>query len=191
MTDDVFISYAREDVAAAREVKDYLAARGFCVWLDVDEILPGERWRAAIERALAQASFVLVCLSTRSVGKRGFVQRELKIALDALQETLDEDIYLVPVRFDDCEIPRQLKDIQYIDLFEEGGAERLLKALEVGLDRRARTESRDKADPVLRLEEPAPAIDAGSLPAIELADLGGGGFIQRFAGLKRVASGNS
>jgi hypothetical protein len=67
----VFLSYAREDEARVVALYDGLAAAGFKPWLDKKDILPGEKWELAIERALRQAKTILICLSPNSVSKRG------------------------------------------------------------------------------------------------------------------------
>jgi hypothetical protein len=59
-------------------------------------------------------------LSSNSVAKRGWVQRELKNALYKQEEFRESDVYLVPVRLDDCSISDlRLERIQYVDLFPE------------------------------------------------------------------------
>jgi len=69
------------------------------------------------------------------VRKRGFVQREIRQALDLWQEKLEEDIYLIPVRFDDCVVPAALAGFQWVDVFDfsEEALQRLLHALRKGL----------------------------------------------------------
>jgi hypothetical protein len=49
---------------------------------------------------------------------------------------LDSDIYLIPARLEDCEVPERLGDFQWVDLFEEDGWTRLVKAIQEGLKRR-------------------------------------------------------
>ncbi len=50
---------------------------------------------------------------------------------------LDSDIYLIPVRLEDCEVPESLRDFQWVNLFEEKGWTLLAKAIQVGMERRA------------------------------------------------------
>ena len=78
----VFLSYAREDEVEVSSLYQTLTAAGFKPWLDKVDILPGEKWEQAIDRALRQAKLVLICLSSHSVKKRGWVQREIKRARD-------------------------------------------------------------------------------------------------------------
>ena len=49
---------------------------------------------------------------------------------------LDSDIYLIPVRLEECEIPEELREHQGVDLFKEDGWTRLVEALQVGMERR-------------------------------------------------------
>jgi len=102
------------------------------------DILPGEQWKSRIPQAIRCSDFFLVCLSANSVDKRGWIQKEIKEALDTWQEMLDSDIYLIPVRLEDCRVPEGLSAFQWVNLFEEDSWTRLMEAIRVGLERRAR-----------------------------------------------------
>jgi ActR/RegA family two-component response regulator len=102
--------------------------------MDREDITPGEKWRISITRAIKHSSFFLACLSVNSVDRRGFLQREIKQALDICQELLDSDIYLIPIRLEDCEIPESLREYQAVDLFKEYGLTRLLDAIKKGIE---------------------------------------------------------
>jgi formylglycine-generating enzyme required for sulfatase activity len=175
----IFISYAREDEQAVRRLHRKLIDAGFEPWLDKVDLLPGEQWQPAIEKALREADFLIICLSNTSVQKRGFVQREFKTALDLWQDKLSHDIYLIPVRLEHCEPPGELSKFQWLDLFdEENEWPRLIRALQVGMQRRGRTiQVTPPADPARtpsKVAPPAPIIikprgddppkDAASLP---------------------------
>lgn len=80
----VFISYAREDSAMARRLYGDLAASGHTPWLDSENLLPGERWRRAIQLAIKESDYFLALLSSSSVSKRGFVQKEVLAAIEVL-----------------------------------------------------------------------------------------------------------
>jgi len=135
----IFISYAREDEARVKELYQQLAKAGIQPWLDREHIIPGMKWGPIIKRALKQSDFVLVCLSTTSINKRGFLQREIKQALEQAEEKLEHDVYLIPARLDDCEVPDALSEIQWVDLFEDDGWRWLMKAIEYGLKQRGKT----------------------------------------------------
>jgi hypothetical protein len=133
----IFLSYAREDEKKVGNLYQKLSAAGFKPWMDIKDILPGEQWKPCIQKAIRGSDFFLVCLSANSASKRGWVQREMKQALDLWQEKLDSDIYLIPIRLEDCEAPESLGDFQSVNLFEEDGWTRLVKAIKVGMERRA------------------------------------------------------
>jgi hypothetical protein len=137
----IFLSYAREDKAEVERLYQKLSDAGFEPWIDTKDILPGEQWKSSIQKAIRRSDFFLACLSKNSVSKRGWIQKEIKGALDMWEEKLDSDIYLIPVRLEDCEVPERLRDFQWVDLFEEDGWTRLVEAIQVGMERRAEEES--------------------------------------------------
>lgn len=114
----IFISYGREDADAARRVYRDLKDAGLDPWLDVECLKPGQQWRLEIRRAIRKCRYFLVLLSTRTTSRRGFVHKELTDALDLLDSYPDSEIYLLPVRLDDCEPPRdRLRDLHWTDMF--------------------------------------------------------------------------
>lgn len=127
---NIFLCHASEDKTAVLKLKQQLLDVGTAPWIDKDKLLPGQDWKLEIERALSRSDIVLVCLSKVSVKKTGFVQRELKIALDAAAERPEGQIFIVPARLDECDPPDSLRKIQRVDLFESDGFERLVQALE-------------------------------------------------------------
>lgn len=133
----IFISYARADREKVKELYRRLSDEGFQPWLDAEDIIPGENWMSAIQKAIRNSDFFLACLSKNSVNRRGMIQKEIMQALDAWQEKLASDIYLIPVRLEDCEVPQGLQEFQWVDLFEKDGLPRLLMALKLGVARRA------------------------------------------------------
>ncbi len=146
----IFISYAREDESAVRRLYRKLSDAGFIPWMDKVDLLPGEQWRPAIEKALREADFLIICLSNTSVQKRGFVRREFRAALDLWQEKHDDDIYIIPVRLENCDPPDELDRFQWLDLFEDDEWPRLIRALQEGMRRRGKTA---RVRPIV---EPAP-----------------------------------
>ena len=128
----VFISYAHEDFDMAKRLYEDLKKANLKPWLDKESLRPGERWRAAIENAIRKSRYFIPLLSSNSIGKRGFVQRELKEGLEVLKEFPESDIYVIPVRLDDCDISNQeLEEINYVDLFPrwEEGLNKILTAM--------------------------------------------------------------
>ena len=124
----VFIVYAREDLDTARKLAVDLKEHGFNPWLDVDEITPGQVWQKAVLRSLEESAAALVLVSEH-LNKKGFVQEELKVALDTLQERQKDLSPVVPVRLDDSPVPERLSHVQWVNLFDKNGLERLFIGL--------------------------------------------------------------
>ncbi len=132
----IFLCHASEDKPQVREVYARLKRLGFSPWLDEEEILPGQGWDYEIERALETSDFVLVFLSTRSVEKMGYVQREFRRALYHAEEMPEGRIHTIPVKLDNCAVPRRFSRHQWANLFEEGAFDRIVRALHYGLEQR-------------------------------------------------------
>lgn len=129
----IFISYAREDSEAARRLYDDLKKSGLIPWLDKESLIPGQNWKNSIKIAIKNSRFVIAILSSNSVGKRGYIQKEFKYGLDVLDEFPESQIFVIPVRLDDCEVPyEKLKDIEHVDLFPDWnkGLQSLIRAME-------------------------------------------------------------
>lgn len=137
-TVQIFLCCAREDEEKVEKLHQELSDAGFKPWMDKKDILPGEMWEVSIQKAIQGSDFFLMCLSANSVDKRGWIQREIKQALDIWQEMLEDDIYLIPVRLEDCEVPENLRKFQWVNLFGEDGWTQLVKAIQVGMERRAK-----------------------------------------------------
>lgn len=131
-TSQIFLSYSRHDGEQVEKVYDELLSRRFRPWMDTKDIFAGEEWKKSIRRAIRKSDFFVACLSKNAVGKRGFLRTEIQDALEIWKEKREDDIYLIPVRLDDCEIPENLQHLQWVDLFAQDGLSRLVKAIEVG-----------------------------------------------------------
>jgi hypothetical protein len=76
-------------------------------------------------------------MSKRSVLKQGYVQKEFRLALNALAERPPSGIYFIPLRLDECELPDlqipelsiNLRRIQWLDYWKPDGPERLLRSI--------------------------------------------------------------
>jgi hypothetical protein len=131
----VFISYAREDSNSALRLYEDLKTRtNFQPWLDKEDLLPGQNWDLEIRKAVKNSRYFVALFSSTSVSKRGYVQREFRKAIDTLDEFPEGEIFAIPVRLYDCEIPyEKLRNIQYVDLFPDWyeGLRRLLRTFDV------------------------------------------------------------
>jgi hypothetical protein len=137
----VFIAYVQEDALAARHLYRDLGARGFSPWLDKKKLLPGQNWPRAIEAAIETSDFFIPCFSRNSVSKRGFFHVELRFALECASRLPLDEIFVLPVRLDDCALPRSLQAyIHSVDLFPEWekGVETITAAMQQQMEARGR-----------------------------------------------------
>jgi hypothetical protein len=128
----VFVGYVEEDLETVRRLCDALRRGGFAPWLDKEQLLPGQNWPRAIERALDLSDFFVGCFSARSVMKRGQFQAELRWALDCASRMPLDETFVIPVRLENCEIPGPIRSkLQYVDLFPDfdRGVARVVKAI--------------------------------------------------------------
>jgi hypothetical protein len=126
---EVFISYAKEDIQMVQEIYSKLLDEGFSPWLDREKLMPGHDWELEIEKAIQSSDIFLACLSSLSVSKTGFVQAEWKRALTVAERMPEGKIFIIPVRLDECEVPRSLRHLQWVDYFSPYGKEKLYKAI--------------------------------------------------------------
>ncbi len=121
----VFISYAHEDIDSALKIYEQLKAiEGVDPWFDKESLLPGIKWRPAIKKAIRESDFFLALLSQRSISKRGYVQTEMKEALEIWDQFPEDKAFLIPIRLEDCYPSyEKLREVQYQDFFLTGIAD--------------------------------------------------------------------
>jgi cold shock CspA family protein len=120
MTASVFISYAREDWPFVEKLRADLQREGVKTWVDRFNLIPGQPWEKAIVKAIGECDYFIAVLSVRSVSKRGFVQREIREALEVADTYPEGHIFVIPVRIDDCEPSFDgLKKLHRADLFPD------------------------------------------------------------------------
>lgn len=186
----VFLCHASQDKPVVRELYRRLLSEAWIdPWLDEEKLLPGQDWDMEIEKAVEAADVVIVCLSGTSVSKEGYIQRELKFALDVALEKPEDTIFVIPVRLDDCELPRRIRSWQYVDYFpaeqKERAVQRLFQSLKVRHGQVDEDKSVKKSEETLPLDpstkkEKAPLPSEGlarptgakSLPSISRVDMG-------------------
>jgi tetratricopeptide (TPR) repeat protein len=133
----VFLCYSKNDAKIVRDLYEKLRAEPWIQpWLDEEELFPGMDWNLEIQKAIRETDAIIVCLSNGSITKEGYVQREIKTALDYSDEKPEGMVYVIPIRLEECEPPQRLSKWHYADYFE-GQRERGLQRLLVSLKRRA------------------------------------------------------
>ncbi len=127
----VFLCHAKADKEQVRNLHTFLRGQGHKPWLDEEDLIPGTEWEPAIKREISQSHIMLVCLSRLSVEKTGFVQKEIRLALDVADRQPEGAIFIIPVRLEECEVPDRLGKWHWLDLFAVNGHEKLLTSLRI------------------------------------------------------------
>ncbi len=123
----IFISYSRQDKGFVDQLVQDLKQNNFEIWIDREDIVGGERWRAQIVEAIRSCEAFLLILSPRSVGSDN-ISKELSLAEKNKRR-------IIPVIYQDCEIPAQmdyqLAELQQVSLVENysRGLQQLVKAM--------------------------------------------------------------
>ncbi len=111
----VFISYAREDLKAARKVYWKLKHRGHEPWMDDYSLIKGVDWKEEVSKAILESEFFVAVLSKTSVSKTGFVQVEVHKASKEQLKRPEGVVYFIPFKIDDCEVPIKISKFNYVD----------------------------------------------------------------------------
>lgn len=125
----IFLCHSSGDKPAVKELYDDLKADGYSPWLDTENLFPGQDWEAEIKKAVRNSHVVVVCLSHDAVTKAGFVQKEIKFALDVADEQPEGRIFMIPARLEDCKVPDRLSRWHWVNLFDNNGYNNLLASL--------------------------------------------------------------
>ena len=120
----VFISYVRENEAAAERVAKALRESGIDVWIDRDSIVPGDRWKQEIRKAIQNGACFVACFSKEySARSKTYMNEELTVAIEELRQRPTDRGWFIPIKLSTCEIPDRdigagasLLDIQWLDL---------------------------------------------------------------------------
>ena len=134
----VFLCHSSNDKPAVREIYQRLKSETWIeLWLDEEELYPGQDWDLEIEKAVEKTDAVLVFLSNNSVSKEGYVQRELRMILRMAEMKPEGAVFSIPLRLEDCSVPRRLSMWQYLDLFPESRKDWVYERMLGGLKIRA------------------------------------------------------
>ena len=126
----VFLSYAKEDKDFVLECYEELKRKNFNPWMDEHDLLPGQAWDECIKANMGDTDVVLVFMSSESVSKIGYVQRELKYFADKRKNYPEGFIYLIPIQLDTCKVPDTIaSEIQFININRDLTSKEWAKAL--------------------------------------------------------------
>jgi len=125
---DLFLSYSSRDAEIVERLARDLRNHQITVWLDKWEILVGDNVTEKIQAGIQEARYVGIWLTNESVHSR-WVSKEWFSAI--FQEVSKQNVQILPLLGERCEIPLFLADKSYADFSEsyQGGLNELLKTL--------------------------------------------------------------
>lgn len=125
---NIFLCHASKDKPQVRDYYHRLIDDGYPAWIDEEKLQPGRAWKLEIEKAIQNSNVVIIFLSKKSVDKEGYVQREISDAVE-LAEKNTKSTLIIPVRLEDCSIPKKLSNWTSVDLYQKNGFIKLKKIL--------------------------------------------------------------
>jgi hypothetical protein len=126
---NIFLIHAHIDKETVRKLYLRLASDGLNVWFDAERLQPGQDWQNEIRDALLKCDVVIVCLSRGFDKQHGYRHEELKLALEKANFLPDDEVFIIPVRLEKCDMPESLRHLHRVDLFKAGGYKKLVGAL--------------------------------------------------------------
>jgi len=118
----VFLSYAREDAAAALRIADALRAFGVEIWFDQNELRGGDAWDASIRQQIRGCALFVAVISAHTQRRReGYFRREWNLAVERTQDMAHNAPFVLPVVIDDtseaeASIPDAFRRVQWTRL---------------------------------------------------------------------------
>ena len=97
----VFISYAREDLAAVQKLKAGLDAAGITTWFDMERLESGDDYDRKIRQNIARCSFFLPVVSATTQRRlEAYFRREWSYAVDRARNIAEGAVFILPVCID-------------------------------------------------------------------------------------------
>jgi hypothetical protein len=118
----VFISYAREDLAAVQLIKAGLEAAGITTWFDFDRLEVGDDYDRKIQRNIARCSYFIPVVSVTTQRRlEGYFRREWSYAIDRVRNMADGALFILPVTIDatsaaEALVPDKFKALHFTHL---------------------------------------------------------------------------
>jgi hypothetical protein len=116
-TFDVFLSHSSVDNPWVIQLKDALQRYGVSVWLDRDEIRPGDLFVKALETGLEQSWAVALIVSPEAIAS-GWLEEEYARAM-SLAQNKQRPLQLIPVLLRDSTVPGFLQGRHLVDFRDE------------------------------------------------------------------------
>lgn len=134
---DVFLSHATLDKPVVEELARLLKKAGFEPWLDKWNLIPGEPWQEAIEKALEECATCAVCLGPSGTGP--WQNEEMRAAIDRRVSDRSRHFRVIPVllphseRGEPSRLPAFLRATTWVEFRDTLGDENALHRLIRGI----------------------------------------------------------
>lgn len=106
-----FVSYRSTDRLFALDLVERLEARGFNLYIDQRELLPGDELAASLQEAIAASRAALVLVSKKWL-ESPWCRKEMSVLL---HQAIESGTRVIAVRLDECELPPMLASTVWID----------------------------------------------------------------------------
>ncbi|MBZ5571676.1 MAG: TIR domain-containing protein [Acidobacteriia bacterium] len=124
---DVFLSHSSKDKMVVHAVAERLRADGLRVWLDDQEIRPGDNILAKIDDGLERSRVLVLCMSANAFGSDW---AQLEAGTFRFRDPLNKERRFIPLRLDDAPIKGSLAQFLYINWLSEDSEEEYARLLE-------------------------------------------------------------
>ena len=121
-TKAVFLSYAREDTAAAQRIGEALRSQGIEVWFDQSELRGGDAWDGKIKKQIRDCLLFLPFVSQQTQARaEGYFRREWKLAVERTHDMAAGVAFILPIVIDetreaDAAVPEEFMRYQWSHL---------------------------------------------------------------------------
>ncbi len=144
---DVFLSYSHIDQYWTAKLKKDLLQYKVKVWLDSDEIRPGDAIVNSLERAIPNCRAVALIVSPESI-KSKWVEDEYSHALH-ISNSQQSSLQVIPVILRDAELPGFLSNRRWVDFRDEASYSKSVYELVWGI-------TDERPNNVIELSSPTP-----------------------------------
>lgn len=130
----LFISYPHGSKDIVYKITDYLVEHNFDVWIDKNEILPGDSFFKAISDGFYEADFFLMFISKASINAN-YAKEEIQHIID---NKIKQNKSFFVIKLDDVhsnDIMQNLDNYMYYDFSVNNDLEELAETIKIKIDR--------------------------------------------------------
>ena len=124
MSKNIIITCCFEDQEFAFDLYSDLTKKNYKVWLDKEDIDPGDNIQTTFMDALHESTHCLVVLSNSSFTKKGYSQKELSEVMNMIDKFTLAELVVIPILKDNCKVSHpvlsQLYSIDFSKSYNEG-----------------------------------------------------------------------